>query len=456
MNSTLTFDANRIFLVNVCLNPFSHKFFGSKWFKYIILAFAATILVVFPAIAQSSDIMQAQLDQMRSTQAWWDKIWQETYDPVEIGGVTLNSADYIFSTVVRWIFQISVLFFVIRFILMSGELSDGNLATFTIKVAPMLLSFFCALVLLGNNGLWARAIPLTMRGITNFWRNGMMEVRIVDLTAKEAFDDIFATKEVQNQIYLQAQQCALLQPPAIGVSSDGEKPLNPSELRSSSYIQCLDRLLKVAKDAESTCPIINTGNCGPMFRNFMETTVKSLTASQERAKKAVESGDIFSLSFARDEAVRAVSGLAATAGAKPLFTSMQWAFINALEMGLWLDGLIAPIAVALMFVPGKLNLFVVWAISIGTFVLAQIMYTLIAGINALLIASTAIGSGDLNFEMALGVFAPLMTLAILVGGGFAGAQSFTAQSTAVVAAGIGALSGSISSAVSRLSASRRW
>jgi hypothetical protein len=453
---------NSFFLLDVSLSPLQWRF--SKWLKYLLLAALIFFAVVLPSFGQASSILSGQIDQMQNTQAWWDELWQKTYTPqggtFGPGTSGLSASDYLMSSVVAWIFRIAVLYFTFRFVLKSAELVNGNISTAAVVLAPMFVSFFTAVVLLSNQGAMVRHIPVVMRNITNNWRNGLMEARIIDLAPREALNDIFATKESSNKIYLQLNECAKMPQPAVALPSPEEPTdpkviakLTPSQQQGYAYLRCLKKLEQVAEEVQSTCPIINIGNCGAFFRQFLNRTVKTVKGAVGQLISDLTKGKILT---AQNPLLNMGAGFARNELMKPLFSAVQWAFINALELALWVDGLIAPIAIAVMLVPGRLNLFVAWFISMFTICLAQLVYTLIAGINALLIAQTNYDPGDLNFEMAIGVFAPLMSVAILGGGGIAATQSFVGQSVAVGSAVATGVSAAVSGGLSKFAAMRKW
>ena len=115
-------------------------------------------------------------------------------------------------------------------------------------------------------------------------------------------------------------------------------------------------------------------------------------------------------------------------------------WISLLEMAMFLLALFAPIFIALSVVPGKQSMFNVWLIEFLTIGLAKLAYVIVIGLVSVQLASSDSGFLDDTFFMSLGIFAPAVSFAVVVSGGFAAASSFKSQSVGAVAIAAGTLS----------------
>lgn len=448
---------------------------------YTILGVITCLIVLFlasPSFAQSADIVQGALDNMKQTEAWWDELWTTTFSNNPNGVAGTNSlSDYMFSNVVRWFLALSFLFWVVRFLLNTGQLLNLTLPGMLQSVAPFLFSFLLVNLLLANNAAVAKLIPWAMRDNINAWRNGLMDASIVDQTVRGALNDVFATKEAADAITKEAQKCSQMPQPATILPSP-TRPADTTNLtlaqtQAYDFIDCMQKLESVAKEEQqkaqakvcSNIPGVNQA-CGLLAR-FVDKTVQSIVSLKNTEMERVQSGPggaagvvwKYSSGGAGQVLGDYLGGVGASMGFKHLLNAIQWVFISMMELGLWVDALIAPIAIATSLVPGQLNLTIAWAISFLTIGLSQITYTAVIGAMALALSQNeTYFASDMRFELALGVFAPLVCTAVLTGGGISAARAFTGQSAGIAMAAVSistGISSSIMGALSRFADSRR-
>ncbi len=114
---------------------------------------------------------------------------------------------------------------------------------------------------------------------------------------------------------------------------------------------------------------------------------------------------------------------------------------------MWLDALFAPLFIAISIIPGRQHMFVAWLISFFTIGLAKLAYVIVIGIVAVRLSDqTTLFGSDLRFPMALGLFGPGVSFAVVTGGGIAAAMSFRSQSVGA----LGAVAGVVTSAVATI------
>lgn len=454
--------------------------FVKRYRIYLFIALGSTLAVVLSALpsnAQTTDIVQSALDSMKETEAWWDKLWVTTFSNSANGiDGTTSLSDFMFTNVVRWFLALSLLFWVVRFLLNTGQLLTLSLPGMLQSVTPFMLSFLLVNVMLANNAAIAKSIPWGMRDNINAWRNGIMDARVVDLTVRGALNDVFSTKQSSAVITAQAQRCSQMPQPATVLPSP-TRPTDAANLtmaqkQAYDFIECMEKLKEVAveeqqKAQNATCSSIPgvTQACALTLR-FLSRTVDSLTSMTKTEVERVQKGDVAGANLWKYNPVGAqmvlgdyLGGVMASMGFKLFLNAVQWVFISMMELGLWVDGLVAPIAVSLSLVPGQLNLTISWAISFLTIGLSQITYTAVIGAMALALAQNkTYFASDIRFELALGLFAPLVCTAVLTGGGLAASRAFTGQATGLAMAAVSITTGvssSIMGAMSRFADAKR-
>ena len=436
-----------------------------KYYKYLCIAVVICVAIALPSYGLGSDVVQDSLDSMKETEAWWSQLWQSTFQDSGTGVAGANQSGYMFSAVVHWFLALSLLFWVVRLLLQTGQIMSLTLPGVIQTIAPFMVSVMVVSTLLANNAALARAIPWAMRDNINAWRNGLMEAHITDLTVRGALTDVFKTKESSGRITAQAQMCAQMPQPATMLPSPTRptdpvtlKALTLSQQQAYNYIDCMSKLKDIAQKEQANaqsavCTDIPGVNqlCGGFVR-FAQKTLNSLTTVQNNELKRIKQGDgtvawdftTLGTQMILDDFL---GGVLATAGFKTILNAIQWVFISMMELGLWVDGLVAPIMIATALVPGQLNLVMAWAISFLTIGLSQLTYTAVIGAVALVLSkTTTYFASDLRFEMALGFFAPIVCTAVLTGGGIAASRAFTGQAIGLSTAAVSIASGVASSA----------
>jgi len=420
-----------------------------KYGKYVLLAVVVCFITAAPSFGLGVDILNESLYNMQTTQEWWDNLWFITFSPDDANGLQGASLrEYMFTTVVRWCLSLSMLFWCGKMILNSGKMMTSNLSGMLQIVTPYLLTLTIVILMLANNALVARAVPWGMRDNINMWRNGLMSAQIKDISVRDAISDVLITKQAADAIGAQAQKCSQMNAPAVVLPSP-DRPTDAAQLKKLStdqrhayeYIDCLDKLQLVAEEQqkkaqESTCTSIpGVNQTCVFFAKFIDKTKNSILAAAQTERDKVKKGIVYNPIFPATALMDYVSGMVSMSAFKSFFNNVQWVFISMMELGLWVDALIAPIAVALSLVPGQLNLTIAWLISFLTIGLAQIVYVAIVGAMAMALSQTqTFFFSDMRFEMAMGLFAPFVSTAILTGGGIAAARSYTNQSIGLTVA----------------------
>ena len=121
------------------------------------------------------------------------------------------------------------------------------------------------------------------------------------------------------------------------------------------------------------------------------------------------------------------------------FASLQWAFINGIEVALLLTALFAPIALGFSMLPSTGPTIFAWFSGYVALFLMQLGYVIIVGFTANILALTEqagqpVGSTitDVAFLLFLSVIAPIMAMAVAGGGGIALFNSISRSATTTV------------------------
>lgn len=436
-------------MIRVCLD---HK---HRIWVYLTLAIAICLLVVLPARAQ--EVLQTTLTNMQESEQWWDKLWKDTFAPSPTDLRTSISI-YTFATAVRFILAIGGIFWLFQYGQKMAE-SRGMpqiLTTNTQFFIPVIM----AVIFLANQGLYSRLLAYGLRDVVNSWSNGVLSMQISGNNIRSALADQLVTQDSKDVIALQAQKCMQMPQPAVALPSatrpapDPDNSLTIQQVQAYSYLDCVQKLGDLAEYKKqealtTTCSSIPGVNnaCGLFLRFIEKTKASAVRVYETEVEKFTKGGfpNPFAPSLGMSDFL---AGTGATVAYGPILSFTQWLWTNFLEMAMWLDALFAPLFIAVSIIPGRQNMFGTWLISFLTIGLAKLAYVIVIGIVAVqLSAQTTLFASDLRFPMALGLFAPGVSFAVVTGGAIAAASSFRSQSTAVV----GAVASTVSGAVATLS-----
>ena len=424
--------------------------------KYILLAIVVSLLLITtPVIGQVN--LQTTMTRMQEQQQWWDDLWQQTFDPNDISN---NISLYTFTTVVRTILGISVLFWLYKYgqKMMGASGYAGQIMT----TAEMLLPALLVILFLSNQADYSRLLAYGMRDIINSWSNGVMSQQLQGERIRTALNDQLLLQEAKNEIASQGQKCMQMPQPAVAIPSPTRprddtqlEQLTIEQLQVYDFLECIEKLGELAaqrrRDSINTWCGQNNRTCAALTR-YLNNIGNSITkAHQKEVDRRVKPNNIFGVfdsaigtlsPFEQGNIFEIIGGSVASAGYQKVLNFVQWMWMGFLELALWLNALFAPMFIAASIIPGQQNLFVTWIITYLTTGLGKVAYVIVIGIVAVQLSQTSLLAEDLRFPLALGLFAPGVSLAVVMGGGFAAASSFRSQSVglattaATVAAGV--------------------
>jgi hypothetical protein len=413
--------------------------------------------------AEQADTLTALADNNKAIDAWWDLTWQKTFQPGAATGGS-NITDYIFNNIVRWFLLVGSLFWIWQIGLASASLAQSGGASWWDTFAKAFWPVFIVVALLANNAEAARSIGWTVREFGQSAQKGILDASISDITIRSAMQDIFVTQTGAAQIAEQVQYCAAMPHPNV-ILPNPERPtdpdikLNPQQEQAYDYLECARKVQSFAEEVQaqgeqkSCTSIAGIQSSCTLFTRFMKKTIDSLSSAVKDTSVTTDRNAIYNVM------TDYMRGLAAGAAYRPILAFIQYWTVSFFEIALWTDALIAPMAIAVAIVPARLNMTTGWLISMLTIVLAQITNTFVSGIAALQLSqSSTYFLSDSRFDMALGLVAPLVSFAVIGGGGFFAAKTFMSTGGAVVstATGIGAsLVSAVTMGMSRAIARKR-
>lgn len=430
----------------------------------LALAIASALLVVMPV--RAADVLQTTLTNMQDSQQWWDKLWQDTFDPTDL---STSISIYTFATAVRFILAIGLIFWLFQYGQKMAE-SKGMaqiLSTNTQFFLPVVL----VIIFLANQGQYSRLLAYGLRDVVNSWSEGVMGMQIAGYNVRAALSDQLVTQDTKDVIALQTQKCMQMPQPAVALPSvtrpapDPNKTLTIQQEQAYDYLECIQKLGTLAEQQKQealtrTCSSIPRvrGTCG-FFLKFIDKTIASVERMLQTEREKFTKGDIPNLSAPALGLSDFMIGSGASVAYGPILSFTQWLWTSFLEMAMWLSALFAPLFIAVAIIPGRQNMFAAWLIGFLTIGLAKLAYVIVIGIVAVQLSDqTTLFASDLRFPMALGLFAPGVSFAVVTGGGIAAAMSFRSQSVAVVGAAASAVTGAfatLSYSLSRYSDKRR-
>ena len=421
---------------------------------YVVLAMVICLVILIKPVT-ANEILESTRDSMRESQEWWDNLWQETFAPTDLSA---NISMYSFTNPVRFLIGIGLIFWLADYgkKMVNSQGMMQSVQIFSESFLPIIL----ILIFLANQGLYSRVLAYGLRDIVNSWSNGLMQQQIAGKTISSALEEQLLVEEVKNDIRQQANKCMqmprpeVILPSATRPAADPDNPLTTEQEQAYSYLECLEKLVAFIdqKEEEVLNAQVCSGGC-QFFQELMKGLSFAASAgfagdvslrTGEQIDTILEEGIDESLEDDYRTMADFVKNLEKN-GWMFIFSVTQWMWISFLEMSMWLNGLFAPLFVALSLIPGKQKMFYFWLIEHLTIGLAKLAYVALIGVVAVQIStsSTVILSQDQRFFMALGAFAPGVSFAVVTAGGIAAAMSFRSQSVGAASVASSALTGSI-------------
>ena len=422
------------------------------WIYIVLAIIICLVILIKPVVA--NEILESTRDSMRESQEWWDNLWQETFDPTTLSG---NISMYSFANPVRFIIGIGSIFWIADY----GKKmvnSQGMMQSVQIFSESFLPIVFI-LIFLANQGVYSRALAYGLRDITNSWSNGLLQQQIAGITIGSALEEQLLVEEVKNEIRRQANKCMQMPRPEVILPSatrpapDPDNPLTTEQEQAYSYLECLEKLVAFIdqKEEEALNSQVCSGGC-EFFQELMKGLSFAASAGMQgdvslRTGEQMDAILEAEIDESLEDDYRTMADFVKNLeknGWMFIFSVTQWMWISFLEMSMWLNGLFAPLFVALSLIPGKQKMFYFWLIEHLTIGLAKLAYVALIGVVAVQIStsSTVILSQDQRFFMALGAFAPGVSFAVVTAGGIAAVMSFRSQSVGMASVASSVLTGS--------------
>ncbi len=418
----------------------------------LALALAVCLLVVTPA--SSGEVLQTTLSNMQQSQQWWDKLWHDTFsDSTDPNSISI----YTFATAVRFLLAVGLLFWLFQYGQKMAE-SKGMAQSISINT-QFFIPVVLVMIFLSNQGQYSRLLAYGLRDIENSWTNGVLAMDIAGQNIRTALNDQLLTQDTKDVLAQQAQKCMQMPQPEVNLPSVTRPPLDPNkppltiqQEQAYDYLECIQKLGDLAEQKKQdalTKQCSNIQGVRGICSTFLKTVEKAKTGAEQNKLSELEKRTKNIPLTNRNPYASPVEmgdflgGAITTAAYGPVLSWTQWLWTGFLEMAQWLSGLFAPMFIAVSLIPGRQNLFVTWLIGFLTIGLAKLAYVVVIGVVAAQLSDQAVIFGsDMRFPMALGLFAPAVSFAVVTGGGLAAASSFRNQGFAVA----GAVGGAVTSA----------
>ena len=434
----------------------------------LLLIVAILIIEIQPVLGANTDILDTTIRGMNETQGWWDKMWKATFDPTyDPEGVGANAGTnisiYSFVNPVRFLMGIGIIFWIFDYgkKMVNSNGIAHNVQVFSESFLPVVL----ILIFMSNQALYSRVLAYGLRDIVNSWTEGVVEQQIAGVQLRQALEEQLLVEEVKDQIRWQADKCLQMPRPEVVLPSadrpapDPDNPLTTEQEQAYGYLECLGKLVAFMKEKQKEAERSKACRWGcKFFKAWMKAGIDGIafTAEEEKNRRlgggkkekeieeSIEDNYHSMVDFFKHFERKGWMGI---------FSFTQWMWISFLEMSMWLLGLFAPIFVVLALIPGKQNMFYFWLIEFLTIGLAKLAYVALIGVVAVQLSDvgTVIMAQDDRFLMALGAFAPGVSLAVVTAGGIAAASSFRGQSVGAINTAAGIATGSIATVMYSMS-----
>jgi hypothetical protein len=420
----------------------------SPWVQYGAIVLIACLFVVgfhdlVYAAQDDAQTLSNLAIQNNEIDTWWEKVWVQTFRPgVATGGTGLS--DYFFNNISRWFLLIGLIFWIFKLGLESYQAGGAGLG---IVFAKLFWPIVISAALLANNAQLARDLGWTARAFSQMAIQGVLSTRILDMEIGAALKDVFKTQVSAAQIAEQVQYCSAMPHPNVVLSSatrptDPAIILTPQQVQAYDYLECFVKVkdfaeeIKTRNEQKSCSSIPGVQQSCAFLRRFLEKTTDTFGQAISEQNAAITSGKPIDRNFVGKIITDYIAGVTSQSASRPVLSAIQYWTVSFMEMALFIDALIAPLAISVAIIPSRLNMTAGWLVSVLTIVMAQIVNSVMSGLAAMQLSqSGTYFLSDTRFEIALGLLAPAASLAVIGGGGFFAAKTFMTAG----AAGAGAV-----------------
>lgn len=341
----------------------------------------------FPTLAAvgGSDFVGDSLRSSKDVSAAWEQNWVHIFS--EPSGLYL-SLNYFATMIAVGAF----LFFIVvwtREMLTTGLLPPIDRLSWVILV----------MLLLWQNGFWLAKMTTGIHKIIEGQSQQILSVQLGELTMRDALQDVVLTSDAKHTIQALYGEC--------------------QAKTGKAQIECFN---KTTDQAEAIVAEYEKGwGKGTLngLRRWFDNVVKVRDSLKSKSGEpdAVANLDPFVLLHA---GIIATTDTAQQAAARQMLKGWQWAFANLIEASLLLTALSGPVAVAGSLLPIGTRPIWAWLTGLFSLGMAKLYYNIVVGIIATVIVyAQAENESDFGFVVLLSILAPVLSVALAAGGGFA-------------------------------------
>ena len=193
----------------------------------VILALILVLIFALPILAQEREILLRTSRNMVEIEAWWDKLWDTTFNPPPISAPTSSIADntgienttnlslYAFVNPVRFLLAIGLTFWLFNFGFKMYEAK--GMAQGIHNFFQLFLPVLIAILFLSRQAVYSRILAYGLRDIANSWSNGVMELTIADFNVRTAIQDALVTEDAKELIVQKWETCQAMPQPEVTI-----------------------------------------------------------------------------------------------------------------------------------------------------------------------------------------------------------------------------------------------
>jgi len=351
-------------------------------------------LALFLAQIGPSELVDQQRKATEAIAATWDSTWNDVF--LGKGGV------YPVIVGLSGIIALCcLLFFMVNWFGESLEAGGGG----SNKTLGEIMWIVFVVSLLAGGGLGISNLTLGIRGWINQANEKVLESTTLSVQLKQAYKQATGEANAQKAIGLIIDSCQ-------GKASDKQ-------------LSCLKEA-KTQVDKILAQSRINNDGFADKFGNYITGIIDAAISG------AVAGGPV----DATFSALNALWRPANEAGLQALMLAIQFAFSNLIEMSALLVGLMGPLAVAGSLLPIGGKPIYAWLTGLISLALAKLSFNIVVGLIATVVVTAGVGD-SLWFPIFLGIFSPILAIAISSFGGFAVFQGITSAGAEIIKIGAG-------------------
>ena len=373
--------------------------------KALVICFYTTLtLAVFAPVVLAQDgnltgatnIIKNAMEVSKLSQEGLDDLWAKTFT---------NEFSPAYRATSGFARQMMVIPFFWLFIPMARAFVFNRYEDIFKHVAWLLV----VIALTTNNFALTARLSYGVRNWMDATTFSILEQQLGEVTMLDALNDVLLTEQAKGVIRQELAECE---------AKEGNEQLKCFEDGAEIALEEIEK----AEDAARAFGIVDTSG----LRRLKEQLGSLIQASADTIAGKINNSPQTLLNFVYQSAGRAL--------AQELMKAFQRAMVYVMDIGFFLTAMLGPIAAAFTLAPLEPRVLFIWATALFSFGMMKMTYNILIGaIATIALIMNVADTGSTELLMVMGVFSPLLAMAMSAWGGARIVHAMAGGVTAAIA-----------------------